>query len=511
MAKQKIARAVAKDELARLNGILEKPHILIGGLAVQQYVSSRESVDIDLLCDFSTIQDIIKKLYPLKDWYVEEINKDDYRPSFVIKHRHKPIGNILFGPKVRERGSYKYLDWDELTEGAKPFAHAGKELSNILVPTLHALTYSKLVSVIGRDEKNGQKIQQDLSDFSDLINCPDFSLASFYDLLLKNDDTGSVREQFRFRAQKFPQALSGCCLASLSEMFMQAAPVTRGVSAPATRILTVYLAGPHANVQRNRAIADAIETHGVTVKVPFDEVERASLENTQTHAKEIRAVCIEAIDASDIVAVDLDTYGLDTAWEIGYAEGKKKHIVGFNLHPELGAASRSVNRRIYSENFMHNWNENEVYEGIDSADAVATKHKGRKLYVCGSFSNRAIEQLQRTKITSECKLLLPKSLVRAKNSLPKNYPLTERDAMNKHLASSDAILVVLPRYGMDAAWQIGYAAALGKEILGIRLRDDHKETSVQSYWDHWMHGWKAKVHVTSLAELVTYIRGFALT
>lgn len=39
----------AKDELVRINSVLTKPHILIGGLAVNQYDLARISTDIDLV------------------------------------------------------------------------------------------------------------------------------------------------------------------------------------------------------------------------------------------------------------------------------------------------------------------------------------------------------------------------------------------------------------------------------------------------------------------------------
>ena len=42
-----IERAVAKKELERIDAVLTRPHLLIGGLAVQQYYSARISQDID--------------------------------------------------------------------------------------------------------------------------------------------------------------------------------------------------------------------------------------------------------------------------------------------------------------------------------------------------------------------------------------------------------------------------------------------------------------------------------
>jgi hypothetical protein len=75
-SKQPIDRAIAKDELARINDVLMEPHVLIGGLAVQQYHASRNSKDIDLVCRFETARTILEKLYPSIDWIVEDRQQD---------------------------------------------------------------------------------------------------------------------------------------------------------------------------------------------------------------------------------------------------------------------------------------------------------------------------------------------------------------------------------------------------------------------------------------------------
>jgi nucleoside 2-deoxyribosyltransferase len=512
LTKQKIARAAAKDELVRLNDALQKPYILIGGLAVQQYVLTRSSVDIDLVCDFDAARGILQKLYPMKDWYVKDVNDDDYRPTYVIQHRHKPQGQIIFGPKVTERGGYANLDWDELAEEATPFLHGPNKLDRVLVPPAHALAYSKLISVIGRSDSKPDKIQQDLRDFADLTNSPSFSLSRFWDILRKNDETGSIKEQFRVRISRHPHCLDDCCLLAISEMFLPSTPSSGANGGTKSPAISVYLAGPHRNEAKNRSIADALQSHGCSVSVPFELVANNALTNgSAEQATAIREVCMRAIDAASVVAVDLDSYGLDTAWEIGYAEGRGKRIVGFNLSLELTSSPRAINRRPYSENFMHGWSGQSVFDGIGSADQIAEHYKGKRIYVCGSFSNRAVEQLQRSRLQSDSRLLMPKQLVKAKQTLPKNYPLKEREATNQHLFSADVVLVVLPRYGMDASWQIGYATALGKVIIGIRLKDDGKDMISQSFWDHWMHGWKSKTHVTSLPDLAIFFRGLSAT
>ncbi len=219
MLSQEIDRASAKDELARIDGILTSPYLLIGGLAVQQYDTTRVSKDIDLICDFATIQGLLGSLYPSKDWQISDHTNDDYRPSYHISHRHAQQGEIVFGPKVKERGNYEFLDWVELGEEAIPFEHKGSKFPNILVPLPHALAYSKLVSVVGRNASHEEKIRQDLNDLSSLTNHKLFNLAEFWDLIKRHDPSGSLREQFRDRSSRFSDVLKKSCLHDLTTLF----------------------------------------------------------------------------------------------------------------------------------------------------------------------------------------------------------------------------------------------------------------------------------------------------
>lgn len=219
MDKTEIARATAKDELVRLNAVLKSKYLLIGGLAVQQYVVSRKSQDIDLICDFDTIQFVLEQLYPSKDWVTVDHRNDDYRPSYRIKHRHLGNHEIVFGPKISERGNYEFLDWDELADGARGFRHKEGVLENILVPQPHALAYSKVVSFVSRNHNHDEKIRNDLSDFANLTNHDDFSLAKFWNIINKHDKQGSLREKFRERSSRFAEIVKQSCLHPLAELF----------------------------------------------------------------------------------------------------------------------------------------------------------------------------------------------------------------------------------------------------------------------------------------------------
>jgi hypothetical protein len=175
--------AYAKDELARINDVLESPLVLIGGLAVNQYDGTRDSFDIDLVCEHETARKILRALYPSSDWYHEDRNQDEYRPEFVIKHKVRTEYPALrFGPKITERRPYSYIRWDDLLADAHAFRHKGKELKNILVPTAEKLCLMKFISYSGRARSENDKIMQDLRDTVALSNDSRFRLGEFYNL-----------------------------------------------------------------------------------------------------------------------------------------------------------------------------------------------------------------------------------------------------------------------------------------------------------------------------------------
>jgi nucleoside 2-deoxyribosyltransferase len=501
-----IDRAIAKEELERINEVLDAPHLLIGGLAVQQYYSARLSKDIDLVCDFETAQRILDKLYPSRDWMVQDKRQDEYRPSFRIKHRFEEKGTIIFGPKISERAPYNHLDWESLQNGALPFRTNKGPLNNILVPSSHALAYTKFISFLGRQSPES-KVKADLKDLTDLTNYELFSASSFYDLLRKTKSFDELIDNFRIKCKSYSEVIKNSCLYGLAEMFDRAPPVS--VSYAPAQPLTVYIAAPHKNIQKNERIQSALQRNGFSVKLPFEEVTRRRLSEDINKPEKIRAVCIEAIDVSQFVAVDLDTYGLDTAWELGYAEGLGKRIVGFNKDLFLTTDERYVNRRRYDHNFMHGWGHQKIFSDLTSA-AKACENK--VVYICGSFANSEIERLDTGPLVNSAKkIIFPKNYVDNQNRFPKDYPLAERGETNRLLADSDIVLVALPRYGMDSSWQIGFATAKGKTIFGVMLKDDGVEFVRQSFWDHWMHGWKSKIRVTGSDELCSVLLGFTLT
>lgn len=211
-------RGIAKAEIERINNSLQLPHLLIGGLAVQQYCTHRNSKDIDLVCEFEVSQILIKNLYPSLEWDVIELNEDDYRPCFRITHKSQDKGEIIFGPKITERSPYDYINWNDLERGAKPFKYKKNELKNILIPPPHALAYMKFISFLGRFSHE-KKRRQDLEDFTDLTNHREFSATDLYGLLTRSDNFEDLVTDFKGKSAIYQDILGRSCLFHLALLF----------------------------------------------------------------------------------------------------------------------------------------------------------------------------------------------------------------------------------------------------------------------------------------------------
>jgi GGDEF domain-containing protein len=188
----------AKEELVKINSILEKPHILIGGLAVNQYDVARLSSDIDLVIEFEKANGIIKELYPSLMWSRRDRNDDEIRPSYEIVNRINPELIIRFGPKILQRQPYDFLHWNILLNGAKKFSYRNRELENILVPSAVNLSFTKLLSYISRRNTNIQKALVDLDDFSNLTNHVMWNTIDFYTIIANTNAFAYLAENLTF-------------------------------------------------------------------------------------------------------------------------------------------------------------------------------------------------------------------------------------------------------------------------------------------------------------------------
>lgn len=185
MTRKPINIARAKEELQRIDKELNDKHLLIGGLAVNQYYLGRQSVDIDLICSHETAIELIRKLYPTNKWNVEDKNNDEYRPSFLITHKHDDsICPIKFGPKILEREEYNLLNWNFLYEETNFFWYKNFTCNNVVIPCVEGLAYTKLISACNRI--NSVKSEKDFEDFLNFLNQDEFRINKLVYFLEKN-------------------------------------------------------------------------------------------------------------------------------------------------------------------------------------------------------------------------------------------------------------------------------------------------------------------------------------
>lgn len=173
---------LAKEEILRLNDTIDEAVLLIGGLAVQQYVLERSSKDIDIVCDLSFHKALLANAYGHPK-YQKRQRQTDLRPVTEIKNLETG-GRVFLGAKILERDRYPFIDYEVLADDSQPFVYDDRKAENVRIPPAHSLAFSKLISFIARrDGETGIKGLNDLSDFSKLTNCESFSLNSIIALV----------------------------------------------------------------------------------------------------------------------------------------------------------------------------------------------------------------------------------------------------------------------------------------------------------------------------------------
>jgi nucleoside 2-deoxyribosyltransferase len=206
------------------------------------------------------------------------------------------------------------------------------------------------------------------------------------------------------------------------------------------------------------------------------------------------------------VIVNLATYGLDSAWEMGYAEATNKIVIGYDRSEELLATPRIVNKRFYRDNFMHGWEE--AYTST-SLDDISRRCDGKVVYLFCPYKNEeAIRLVKKSRVGSVANtLIISNERLGLDPTNPRGYSRKARASAIQFLHQADVILAVLPRYGMDTAWKMGFAAALNKELIGWITDAFGNESSEADYIEHWMHGWRKKPIVSTIGDLAMFIRG----
>jgi len=283
----------------------------------------------------------------------------------------------------------------------------------------------------------------------------------------------------------------------------------------ATNRITLYWAAPHSNHSRNSRVCDALEAEGYLVKLPESIVQNAArADGRKPDSATIRKLCISAIEQSQCLIVDLDRYGLDSAWEIGYAEANGLRILGLTQDPGGSLDERRVNRRRFDQNFMHGW-QNRF--SANSMSELFTRCKDKTVYVGGSFKNdAAMNAIRRSNLSDYAKnVIIPKDEITRDLGIPSDREISWKASFKARqmavdlLRDSDVVIVLLPNYGMDTAWQIGYAEGHGIEVFGLHSSHvsgpDHEDLP---FWAHWMHNWESKLTVTSLEILIAVLNGF---
>ncbi len=224
--------AEAKKQMQTISSYLDEPLLLIGGIAVNQYDVTRQSQDIDLICSHETATNLVRDLYPSDIWRRRDVKNDEYRPSYYLEHKHDnkyPV--IKFGPKIKERGAYKYLDWEQLKKDAVPFKYKNETFDKILVPSMEALCYTKIVSFLGRNKSQKEKLRQDIRDITELTNIDSFQIGVFLNYIFSNRMEEELVSNLHSRISHIDESLEGSNIGKLIKLFSKQNVVNEPIEA----------------------------------------------------------------------------------------------------------------------------------------------------------------------------------------------------------------------------------------------------------------------------------------
>lgn len=275
---------------------------------------------------------------------------------------------------------------------------------------------------------------------------------------------------------------------------------------------TVYFAAPHRNHERNDPAKSALRSIGTDVLMPYELIEERISDPSRITAKLVRSVCIEAIDSADYLVVDVSNYGSDTAWEIGYADAVGKPVVGLADHGIGISQPRTFRRKQYRQNFMHGWTENPVHMDLKS---VRRELRGKRVHVCGSFSNEAaMAQLRESNLERDLHaLVLPRDIIGVKDDFmrrEKGFGVEARRHAINLLTGSDVALVMLPRHGTDTSWQIGHAFGKGIPVHGWVGDDPNGRIATDLIWADWMIAWELRQIFNDVESLSAFFAGLPI-
>src|SRR5690349_6288893 len=209
---------------------------------------------------------------------------------------------------------------------------------------------------------------------------------------------------------------------------------------------TIYMCGPHKLVDTNEKIAVSLERAGNIVLVPQRICEQ---EDVTQDRRGIRQKCIAAIDSADALVVYLDNYGMDSAWELGYAEKSGKRIIGLSLDSNKLNMPRISCPQVAWDHWMHGWGEHRVVEGLD---ALVEYVAAMSVYVSIPVKHEAYDALIQSSIKSHAaRIHTPATLIdkKAMSTPHESWSLYRRKCIEA-IEDSDIFITYLDEYGMDS-------------------------------------------------------------
>jgi HAD superfamily phosphoserine phosphatase-like hydrolase len=162
--------------------------------------------------------------------------------------------------------SYKYLDWDKLKDEALPFNFRKEKLNNILVPSIEALCYSKLVSFLGRIEEHNSKISQDLRDVCELSNSDTFRLGVFLNMIASNGFEKELKNNFSTRLDNISGYIGESNLGKIIDIFTKEEEKSDSIREPSHINKTLLQPRPRSVHSKNKVRIAAFDLDGTLIK-----------------------------------------------------------------------------------------------------------------------------------------------------------------------------------------------------------------------------------------------------
>lgn len=254
----------------------------------------------------------------------------------------------------------------------------------------------------------------------------------------------------------------------------------------------IYICSPHRLTETNEKIANALADLGNTVYLPQDFCKE---EDENGDHRTIRKKCIESIENAHIFLMYLDEYGMDSSWELGYAEKAGKKIIGLSLDSQKLNTPKIPNPRKAWDNWMHGWHDREV---INLLTDLTDKISDKKVYFSVPIRLKENITLLENQLRPYCKKIYFPWDIEDINilSTPRQNWINYRLKCINAIEDSEVFLMNLNDYGMDSSWELGYAEKAGKQIIGLNLNNEKICTQnilkPKLVWDNWMHGWREK-------------------